>query len=141
MADIEKGLVKILTDVAAAKAETSRGMSSTTTPLQQAFGGLDFGMNLTAGGGNSLSSQTGTSPTIQGTNAALELRFKLLKDEVHSLKFGTKSVSMVGQEFGSKAAVAAWIKINCPNDQGYLFRVDVTRFLALAFTVYKDMES
>jgi len=98
-------------------------------------------VNLTGGGGNSLSSQAGTSSTTQGTNAAaLKRRFKLLKNEVRSLNFGTKSVSIVGQESGSKAAVAAWIKINCPNDQGYLFCVNAPCFLALSFTVYKDME-
>ena len=48
---------------------------------------------------------------------------------------------MVGQDFGSKAAVAAWNRINYPNDQGYLFCIDAPSFLALAFTTYKDMES
>ena len=66
--------------------------------------------------------------------------FKLLEEEVQSINFGTKSVSIVGQEFASKTAVAAWTKINCLNDPGYLFCVDVHSYLALAFTV-KDMQS
>jgi len=85
---------------------------------------------LTAGGG---------TPTPTQTKGALEVRLKLLEDEVWSLKFGTKSVAIVGQEFASKTAVAAWMKINCSNDRGYLFCVDVHSFLALEFTV-KDMQ-
>ena len=63
-----------------------------------------------------------------------------MEDELGALKFRTKSVSISGQEFALKAAVAAWIKLNGTDDQGYLFCVDVPSFLALAFTGCKDVE-
>jgi len=147
MRDVKRQISKITMDVAmvAAAAATTAVSGGTATsrtiPLQQEFGCLGFGVNLTAGGGNPTNSQLGIPPTTQGTNAALKLRLKLLEEEVWSLKFGTKSASIVGQEFASKAAVAAWMKTNCPNDRGYLLCVDIHSFLALAFTMYKDMQS
>ena len=141
MLDVKKRVSKIARDVvtagaaaAVAGAGASEGMTASgSSPLQQAFGSLGFGATLMAGGGTS-------TPTPTPTKGALEGRLKLLEEEVRSLKFGTKNLAIVGQEFASKTAVAAWMKINCPNNRGYLFCVDVHSFLALAFMV-KDMES
>jgi len=102
-------------------------------PLQSTFGELGLGSTLTPGANT-------TTPTA-GTQATLESHFKAVEDELAPLKFGTKSVSVSGQQFASKASVAAWIKLNGSNDLGYLFCVDVPSFLALAFTGCKDMQS
>ena len=132
MEAFEKKLSKLASDAISAGASgmSSGTMGRGTNPLQQAFGSLGLGVNSMAGGG------TSTPAPMPG---GLEVRLKVMEEELRSLKVGTKSVSIVGQEFSSKMAVAAWMKINCPNDQGYLFCVDVHSLLAMAFTG-KDMQ-
>ena len=135
MEAVEKKLSKLASDVVrVGAAGTSLGPQGLgANPLQQAFGSLGLGANVIGGGGT-------TTPTSTPSPAKrdLEVRLKFMEEELRSLKFGTKSVSIVAQEFSSKMAVAAWMKINCPNNRGYLFCVDVHSLLALAFTG-KDM--
>ena len=136
MEAVEKKLSKLASDVVrVGAAGPSLGAQELGAhPLQQAFASLGLGANLMGGGGT-------TTPTSIPSPAKgdLKVRLKFMEEEVRSLKFGTKSVSIVGQEFSSKMAVAAWMKINCPNNRGYLFCVDVHSLLALAFTG-KDMQ-
>ena len=119
MQDVKKKISKPARGVVTAgAAEMSVGTAGlVSSSLQQAFIGLGLGANLTAGGG---------TPTP--TKGAVEVRLKFLEEKVLSLKFGTKSVAIIGQEFPLKTPVAAWLKINCPNDKDYLFCVDAHRF-------------
>ena len=127
--DFEAKLLKLSTEVAV----VAGAGGGSSTPLQSAFGGLGLNATLTPGVNN-------PAPTV-GIQATFESRFKAVEDEVAALKFGTKSVSVNGQMFSSKADVAAWLKLNGSNPQGYLFCVDVPSFLAMAFTGCKDMQS
>ena len=97
VSEFKAKLSKIWMDVTTASA--TAGGRAVTIPLQRAFGGLGLGSNLTAGVNN-------LAPAA-GTQATLKSRFKAMEDELVALKFGTKSVSVSGQEFESKAAVAA----------------------------------
>ena len=52
----------------------------------------------------------GGTPTPTPTKGAREVRLKFLEEEVRSLKFGTKSLAIGGQEeFSSKTAVATGV--------------------------------
>ena len=87
--DEKMELSKLASDVVSAGASgmSAGTMGLGTNLLQQAFRSLGLGANAMAGGG---------TLTQFPTQGALEVRLTFLGEEVRSLKFRTKSVSIVG---------------------------------------------